>query len=204
MGKSEESVLVYNKIAKIYAQKFRKPSDHIDDFLNLIVKNGKILDVGCGLGIDAGYMTSKGFKVIGIDLSKEMIKLAKQKFPKIDFRITDMRQLMFEPNSFDGIFVAYSLIHIPKKDVPATLKRLYKFLKPNSTVYFAVHEGKSQEIFMTEPLKPDERIFLNIFSSKEIKELIKKTGFSIIYEYQRKPKKKEEFNFTKLFILAKK
>ncbi len=204
MDKSEEAVRVYNKIAESYAKEFMSPSDYINDFLSLVVKKGKILDIGCGVGIDANYMASKGFKVIGIDLSKEMLKLAKQKFPKIDFRLGDMRKSSFKSNFFNGIFAAYSLIHLPKEDVLDVLKSLHKFLKIKGVIYIAVHEGKSSEIFVTGPLKPDEKTFLDIFSFKELKELLEKAGFSIIRKYRREPKKKEEFDFVKLFVLAKK
>ena len=49
------------------------------------------------------------------------------------------------------------------------------------------------------------KIFLDIFSPDELKKLLKEAGFSIISEYQRKPKSvKGEFDFFKLHILAKK
>lgn len=204
MDKSKEAVLVYDKIAESYANEFSEPSDYIDEFLNLLTKDGRILDVGCGVGVDANHMASKGFKVIGIDLSNEMLNIAKRKFPGIKFERLDMRELSLEPGSFDGIFVAFSLIHIPKKDVPNILKRLYGFLKKDGIIYIAIQEGDSQEISVTEPLKPNEKIFLNINSSSEIKTLLKDAGFSIIKEYKRETKSKEELDFIKYFILANK
>ena len=204
MDELKQASLVYDKIAELYAKEFPEPSDYIDEFLKLIPKNGKILDVGCGVGIDAGYMLSKGFGVIGIDLSKKMLKIAKQKFPQIDFRLMDIRKINFKPNSFDGIFASFSLIHIPKKDVPNILKKFYQILKNNGIVYVSLHEGNSEEIFVDEPLKPSEKLFLKIFSYEEIRNLLVKSGFTIIKKYQRKPKSEAELNFTKLFIIAKK
>lgn len=202
MDKSKYSALLYDKIARKYADKFKEPTDHIDDFLNLVKKNGRILDVGCGVGVDANHMASKGFGLIGIDMSKEMINIAKQNFPDIDFRVMDMRKLPFEPNSFDGIFVAYSLIHVPKKETPQILEKLNTILRPHGIIYIAIQEGDSKEIFITEPLKPDEKMFINVFSSDEIKELVKKAGFSIVREYRRRAKSKEELDFIKLFVIA--
>lgn len=204
MDKSKEAVLVYDKIAESYANEFSNPSDYIDEFLNLLTKGGKILDVGCGVGVDANHMVSKGFNVIGIDLSDEMLKLAKRKFPNIKFEKLDMRELSFELESFHGIFVAFSLIHIPKKDVPEVLSKLYGFLKKEGLIYIAIQEGESQEISVTVPLKPNEKLFLNIYSSDEIKNLVKKADFSIINEYKRERKSKEELDFIKYFLLVKK
>ena len=63
----------------------------------------------------------KGFQVIGIDYSNEMLGTARNKVPDGSFRHMDMRELDFEEESFDGLLVAYSLIHIPSEDIPKTL-----------------------------------------------------------------------------------
>ena len=68
MDESTQASSVYDKIAEFYAKKFSKPSEYIEEFLDLLPKNAKILDVGCGVGIDAGFMKSEDFEVIGIDL----------------------------------------------------------------------------------------------------------------------------------------
>ncbi|OGI12482.1 hypothetical protein A3K64_04185 [Candidatus Micrarchaeota archaeon RBG_16_36_9] len=204
MDKSKQASLLYDKIAELYSREFSTPSEYIDEFLELIPGNGKILDAGCGPGVDSGYMKARGFEVLGVDLSEEMLKIAKQKFPKIHFELADLRALKLKPNSFDGILASCSLIHIPKKDIIPTLQNFNKFLKRDGKIYIALQAGKSGEIFINEPFKPDEKLFLNIISIDEIKDLLFKTGFSIVKKYERKPKSKEELNFTKLFIIAKK
>ena len=202
MDESEKAARLYGKIAKQYAKEFQSPSDYIAEFLRMVAKNGRILDAGCGPGIDTKYISSRGYTSVAIDLSDEMIDLAKERFPGIDFRVGDIRKLDFRPNSFDGVVVAFSLIHIPKADIAGLLKKLHGFLKPNGMIYIAVQEGKSQETFVTEPLKPEEKMFLNVFSSDEIEGIVKEAGFSILKERRREPIK-GEFQFVKLFILAK-
>ncbi|PKM92157.1 MAG: hypothetical protein CVU81_01965 [Euryarchaeota archaeon HGW-Euryarchaeota-1] len=204
MDKLKQASLVYDKIAEQYAKKFPNPSEHINEFLALLPKNAKILDAGCGVGIDSNYMASKGFEIVGIDLSTEMLKLAKQKFPQIDFRQEDIRKLDFPPNSFDGILASCSIVHIPKKDVPALLEKFHQILKNEGVIYLALQEGKPEEIFIDEPLKPDEKLFLNIISFDEIKSLLVKKGFSIVKKYEREPKLKGELKYTKLYVIAKK
>ena len=149
-------------------------------------------------------MDSKGFRVVGVDMSKEMIKLAKQNFPKITFKLSDLRKINFSESSFEGIFASFSLIHLSKVDILPLLKKFNKILKKEGIIYISLQSGESKEIYITEPLKPDERIFLNIISFEEINELLVKSKFSIIKKFERKPKSESEFNFTKLFILAKK
>ncbi len=204
MDESKQASLVYDKIAEPYAKEFTIPSEHINAFLDLLPKNASVLDAGCGFGVDAEYMQSKGCKVIGIDLSKKMIQLAKQNFPQIIFRQQDIRKLHFEPHSFEGILASYSFIHIPKKDVPLLLQTFHKILKENGILYLGLQSGQSKEIFINEPFKPDEKLFLNIISFDEIKKLLLHTGFYIIKKYERKSKSEVELDFTKVCIIAKK
>ncbi|MFW6282720.1 MAG: hypothetical protein ACOC1P_01540 [Minisyncoccales bacterium] len=77
MDKSKQASLVYDKIAKPYADEFSNPSEYLDEFLDLLPKNAKILDDGCGVGVDSGFVNSHSFEVIGLDLSKEMLNLAR-------------------------------------------------------------------------------------------------------------------------------
>ena len=202
MDKSKQVSLVYDKIVESYVKEFSRPSDYIDNFLDLLPKNAKILDVGCGFGFDANFMTSRNFDVIGLDLSKEMSITAKQKFPKIDFRQQDIRELDFSLNSFDGIFASFSLIHLPKKDIPSLLKKFHQILKQNGILYISLQGGESEETFIDEPFKPDEKLFLNIMSFDEIKNLLTKNNFSIIEKYERKSKS-NEVNFFKLYVISK-
>lgn len=72
----------YEKIAEKYAEKYFEDltdSLYIDKFLKNIVKQGLILDVGSGTGQFSKYMMAKGFRVIGVDLSKNMLSIAKKK-----------------------------------------------------------------------------------------------------------------------------
>jgi len=193
---------VYDKIAEPYAKKFSSPSQHLGEFLARVPKRGRILDVGCGPGIDAGYMASKGFDVIGIDASQVMIQIAKNKFPDMYFVRADMKKIRFPPSSFDGIVASCSLIHLRKKDVPGVLKKFFRLLKSDGVLYIALQGGRSRETYIDEPFKPDEKLFLNVFSFAEIRRLLIDNRFHIIKKYARAPKSKEELNFTKLYVMA--
>lgn len=46
-----------------------------------------ILEVNCGTGEDANFFKSKGYSIVATDLSAEMVRMAKSKFPAIDFRV---------------------------------------------------------------------------------------------------------------------
>ncbi len=204
VDKSKESAKIYGKIASLYYENFNQPSEHLDQFVKLLPPKARVLDVGCGPGVDSAYLYSKGCSVIGVDLSKEMIKIAQNKFKGIDFRVGDMRKLEFSQGSFDGIIAAYSLFHLRTAEIKEVVSRSYSFLKKGGMLYVALQSGASQEVEVVQPLDLSERIFMNILSKKEVEMLLKNAGFSIVSEFKRPSKSTSEHPYTKLFILVRK
>ena len=82
--KNKIAVKVYDNIAEKYAKTFPNPSSFIDEFISLLPKGGKVLDVGCGPGQDTEYLSRKGLNAEGIDLSRNMIKLPKEDFQTLN------------------------------------------------------------------------------------------------------------------------
>lgn len=94
-----------------------------------------VLDLGCGTGSLALRLASSAAHVHGLDVSGEMIRIARDKARAQDAgNVTfhagafDDRLATFEPESLDGI-CAYSLLHLVD-DLPATLARIHRLLRP--------------------------------------------------------------------------
>lgn len=149
------------------------------------------------------YLAQKGFYVIGVDKSPDMVKVAKKKYPSLDFRVGDMRQLKFNKGEFDGIVAAYSLIHLPKPDTKKVLQRLNFLLKKGGLIYIVLQEGKTEETEIKSPFAGHPKIFLNVYSQKEFGQLLKETGFTVLKDFKRKPTT-TEFQFNKYYLIAKK
>ena len=130
------SVSVYDKIAKEYNAGYSLKSElkFLTEFLKLIPKKSRMLEAGCGDGRTTEFFYKKGCEIIGIDLSKNMLKIARKNFPKIKFKKMDMRKLKFKNGYFDAVIVPYSLFHITKKEVPKTIREFYRVLKPNGKI----------------------------------------------------------------------
>ena len=203
MVKNFDTSTVYNTIASDYDNCFNAISAHLDDFLNLVQPNGKILDVGCGSGVDSQYMSLKGFDVIGIDNAEQMITLARQKQSSAKFILYDIITWNCESNSFDAILASYSLIHIPKNKMQSVLKKFNRILKEKGILSISIHEGKSAEVSIPEPFAPNLTTGLNIMSMSEIKKLLETNGFSIKNCFLEKALNDKEFeDYNKLCILA--
>lgn len=74
------------------------------------LEDKKILDVGCGTGIATRQLAQFGAKVIGSDVSAEMIAEARQDSTDTEYVVTPTHQLPFEDGSFD-IVTAFSAFH---------------------------------------------------------------------------------------------
>ena len=97
----------------------------------------KILDIGCGTGHHVSSLGSKGFDVLGIDISPSMIKKAKDNFPDYTFDVADATDsAKFDPNSFTHILCMYFTIYYfeNKKQI---FDNAFRWLMPGG--YLIVH-----------------------------------------------------------------
>lgn len=93
--------------------------------------NSTTLDLCCGDGIDAGYFTEKGAKVIGIDGSKELINLAKTTYPHIQFDVGFAEALPYEDEKFDNVYSKYAIMTSPNME--PIFSEVHRVLKPGGT-----------------------------------------------------------------------
>ncbi len=99
------------------------------------VKGKKILDLGCGTGIYAKILTKKGAKIKGIDISEEMIKIAKKENPKVEFKVGNMDNLPYKNKEFDIILAALSINYL--KEWYGVFKEVRRVLKNKGMFVFS-------------------------------------------------------------------
>ncbi|WP_424359541.1 class I SAM-dependent methyltransferase [Methanocella sp. MCL-LM] len=99
----------------------------------------KVLDVGCGIGKTSCRLAADhGCTVTGIDIMPQMVEkssaLAKRLRldGKVTFRQGDARELPFEDNSFDAVFVESVTIFV--EDVPKAISEYRRVVKPGGIV----------------------------------------------------------------------
>jgi ubiquinone/menaquinone biosynthesis C-methylase UbiE len=171
----------YNKIAEDYYahRDLNKFNQELEKFSSYLSKNGHILDAGCGAGIPTSrFLVNKGFNITGIDLSERMLELARNNVPEAKFIKMDMNDITFEDNSFDGIVSVYALFHIPKVKHFSIFKRFFEVLKSGGILMIntGISESEGTSNFFGVPM------FWSNYKPQETLELVKKAGFSILFE----------------------
>lgn len=117
---------------------FRKATDAL-----LAVTNTgpgtKLLDLACGPGHTTAAAAATGASVLGVDLSSEMIKAAKRRYPDHMFSVGDM----LEPPSgpWDAIVSRFGAHHVN----PAWIKAAFAVLKPGGRLAIAEFDGNTEE-----------------------------------------------------------
>jgi len=99
---------------------------------------GRLLDIGCGLGLFAKDASERGWKAQGIDLDKDLIEYGKKAF-HVDLTHTRLDEAKFPDGYFDAITMFNLLDHI---DEPLTfLKEVERVLKPGGVIYLNLHDA---------------------------------------------------------------
>ncbi|MEA1926337.1 MAG: class I SAM-dependent methyltransferase [Patescibacteria group bacterium] len=160
------------------------------EFLSLIPKKGKILDLGCGPGRDAKMFSDQDYQVVGVDLSKKTIEKAKIVAPKAEFRVMDFLNLDFEESSFDAVWFNAGLLCIEKKFALDILKSIHKLLRDKGILFASVKEGEG------EGFKIDKRYSVKkyhaYFMEEEILNLLNTANFKKIKTF--KPNLKSNYH----------
>lgn len=99
----------------------------------------KVLMLGCGTGEESVLLEGFGAlpkNIIGIDLSNNSIKIAKETYPNIEFVVGDMNNLPFDNGSFDFV---YSSLAVHYSATPEKIyKEVYRVLKENGLFLFSI------------------------------------------------------------------
>ena len=164
-----------NKNSRYYSKKWLK---HLFGLARR--RSGKILDVGCGTGI-LYEVLPKNMDYTGIDLSEDMIKVGKRRYPKIDLRMMDCEKLNFKDETFDVILARSILHHVPHPE--KAVKEIKRCLKNDGIVVIS----EPKKTFISEGPRYIAKKFTGHFDEdhthfKEdfLEKIIKKSGLRIV------------------------
>jgi ubiquinone/menaquinone biosynthesis C-methylase UbiE len=175
----------YDSVALQYAEFigecfYSTPLNHamISVFAELVraAGGGLVADVGCGPGHITAHLRSLGVTAFGVDLSPEMIALARDAHPDLRFEVGQMVALEAEDGSLAGVLSSYSIIHTPPEALPEVFAEFHRVLTPGGhlLVCFQAYDGHDR---VAEPF--DHKVSLAYrYSPDAVAELLLKAGLT--------------------------
>ena len=147
-------------------------------------ENKKVLEVGCGTGLFTKEIAETKNKIIAIDISPELLDIARKKIQKnnLTFLLSNACKTEFSENTFDFIIGSSVLHHL---NVDSALKEFYRILKPRGKIMFTEPNMLNPQIAIQKNISyikkmagdsPDETAFIKW----KIKNKLKNEGFDNI------------------------
>ena len=139
----------------------------------------RLLEVGCGLGIDLSRFAQAGAIVTGVDLAEVCIDLARQNFAQhgltADLQVMNGEALQFEDRSFDVVYAHGVLQYTADASRMAT--EIHRVLRPGGEAILMVYNKYSWlnalSKLMKVELEHEDAPVLHKYSIEELKELLK-------------------------------
>jgi len=145
MSTDDKSIRFYTLRAKEYAAHVRNPVDSVyhayyekPAMYALLpdLKDKTVLSIGCGSGEDSIHLKRQGAeRSIGIDISDELIAIAKSSYPECEFRVMNMENIDFPNESFDFVYSSLAIHYI--EDWSKVFNSVYRILRSNSSFLFS-------------------------------------------------------------------
>jgi len=126
----------YEELSKVYDTVFPENEETINFLSKDILPNSHILDIACGTGGCAIALGDIGHSVVGADLDKSMLDIAKDKSKKtnVSFQQCDMTNIgeVFYGDEFDLVYcIGNSIVHLQdKQKIQKLINEMYNKLTP--------------------------------------------------------------------------
>ena len=103
--------------------------------------NGPVADVGCGAGGMTKALADLGLDAFGVDLSPEMVALARRRYPDLRFEVGSMLALDLPDGTLGGLLACYSIIHVPWERRPEVFAEFHRVLAPGGQLMLVFQVG---------------------------------------------------------------
>lgn len=163
---------------------FNKGKEDVNRCIDFAKKNthlkfGKVLDFGCGIGRLSENLINHFEQVVGVDVSKEMIKKAKNnKNTKVEY-IHDSTYLQCVKHNFDLVFSLLVLQHIPTPDQIVYYNRFYDMLNKGGHLLFSMIDTNENKPIKYREYRKDG-FWIDLLSKSQIIGILSSIGFEYV------------------------
>jgi 2-polyprenyl-3-methyl-5-hydroxy-6-metoxy-1,4-benzoquinol methylase len=146
-----------------------------------LVPGMAVLELGCGTGYFTRELARSGAAVIAIDVSPELLKIAKANYsaPNVHYEIQNACSLSYSDARFDSVVGSSILHHL---EIQEALREIYRVLKPSGTIWFTEPNMLNPQIAIQKNVpwvkrklgdSPDETAFFRW----PLRRLLEQTGY---------------------------
>lgn len=153
----------------------QKTNKKVEELVKLLPEKGRVLDLGCGMGANSGFLANQGFDVIAVDKDKENIEHIKNNYPKINAINKDILEFNFSKDKYDLILALNVLSFFDAENAKLIIKNIIGSLKENGLVYLQVFSKKD----------PNKK-YPHLFDKKELKQFFSKNKILELKEFSKK------------------
>lgn len=159
-------------------------------------------DIGCGTGRLAPFLAAQGLSPRGVDLSPEMVRVARRDHPGFTFDVADLRDLPFEDGSLAGVVCWYSLIFLAPDDRAVAFEDLARVVTPGGylATAFKAGDGKLRRAGRSAGLGVEFDAYW--LSAQEMEDRLTGAGFATVFRGSRPAEEQE--STPQGYLLARK
>jgi SAM-dependent methyltransferase len=190
-----------NVAEKYNNSKYDSINPLVDIFCRELPINGSILDLGSGTGVPfARLFVEKGFNYYGIDISPQMIEIARKNVPLANFKEMSMTDLDFN-NRFDGVFSSYSMLLLSPELLESVARKVIRCLRNGGLFYISLNEPRSDNV------DPDKDVICEIMGEKMYSRAYTETEILEVFSSLKHLKtfrgllKSEEFGIEHMLVM---
>jgi SAM-dependent methyltransferase len=175
--------------------------DWVERLVTMLPKSPDVLELGSGQAATPTQTLAAAGRLVGIDISAEQVRRARERCPEATFLHADMTSIEFDEGSFDAVVSVYVFNHVPRPELPVLVERIAGWLRPGG--YFLGSFGVSGTLGVVEPDWLEVPMFFASFTEDQNLELLREAGLAIVGEQVvtiREPEGEGRFHW----ILARK
>lgn len=124
---TNETLIAYQRYAqKAIAdwRKIRSPSRFLRRFADALPPRARVLDYGCGIGLELAWLRARGFLVEGLDGTPAFLREARRHNPGVRFTCARFETAALPAGRHNGLWCQAALIHVPPEELRRQLVKL--------------------------------------------------------------------------------
>ncbi len=195
----------WNIVAERYDNaRYSKSNPAFEFFCKQIPERASILDIGSGTGLPfAELFLEKGFNYLGIDISSQMIKIARKNVPLANFKELSMTNLVFN-EEFDGVFSHYTMLLLNPDMFKDVARKIVKSLKSDGFFYLSLNEPGVKTTDLDEDVICEimgEKMYSRAYTEGEVQEIFVPLGLKKLQIY-RETQNSKEFGIEYMIVFV--